>query len=508
MISGQIIEEVNLKTMQVDSRLCGRGKSTDMRKEINESKDSYKVLSPTKMLNKEQSEGLIDSLRIDSTTTNGGMQVTEQLQDVLSNALARVTCTTHVSGLAYLKAVYGGFYDPVDDLHLIIDEALESSIQEAAINVSKDAGHLFLSKLSFRPWHRNSDVFEISPKGGEGLENIASGSSGCDILNSSEQLRLVSQRIVNPLYATLIPRVAFERFQSKLVDKGTASFGCVSLLRPELFANYKSVRCLSAFFDRSEFAIAMSYQGVSFDDVSPVTPTTYRNSERLHIHYLTDEVWTRSLRIRKDSKGVPNMKKVMDFIAGELEGGEFIFNANAEDREALKERLGQEAVVETHGRNDLRHIKKAAFLGSRNLSPFEGEIISQLGIPRDEVDIARGVLAGYQFFMRSNLRVMDSADPVDIYCCDRRMVDFMLDVFPDAQVTKHDIGIQYENLSDARGFNGGRRSESGRKALYPVYFSESEKRAYRRYLGALNSSDLGTLNPSNWHSQQSFQQAS
>jgi hypothetical protein len=500
LISGHAIEETNLKTLQIDSRLCGRGKSTDMREEINVSRDSYEVWSPTKKLNREQTEGLPDSLRVDSTTTQGKTRVADQLQDALSNALARVTCTTHVSGLARLKAVYGNAYNGEVDLHLIIDEALEDSIQEAAINVGKDAGHLFLSKLSFKPWHRNSAVFEVTPEEGGGLEDLASGSSGCDILNSSEQLRLVSQRIVNPLYVTLIPRITFERFQSKLVENGTASFGCVSLLRPELFAGYKSTRCLSAFFDKSEFAIAMSFQGVSFDDVSPATPTTYMNSERLHIHYLTDEVWTRSLRVRKDSKGVPNMKKVVDFVGRKLGGGDFIFNANTGDRGTLEEIPGAELVVETHGRNDLRHMHTAAFLGSRNLSPFEGEVISQLGINREKIDRARGVLAGYQFFMRSNLRVMDSTDPVDIYCCDRRMVEFMLDVFPDAQVTKHDIGLQYENLNDARGTNGGIRKGAGRKSIYPSYFTETDKRAYKRYAGVLGHSE--------WYGKNRFKEAS
>ena len=297
--------------LEIDTRLCGLGKSTDMRSEVNASSDSYELWSPTMKLNQEQTAGLPDSLRVDSTTTQGKVKVVDQLQDALSNALARVTCTTHVSGLARLKTVYGNAYNGEEDLHLIIDEALSESIQETAINVGKDAGQLFLSKLSFKPWRRNNTVYEITPKD-EYLEQLASGSSGCDILNSSDPLRLVSQRIVNPLYATLIPRTAFERFQSKLVENETASFGCVSLLRPELFSGYKSTRCLSAFFDKSEFAIAMKFQGVSFDDVSPATPSTYMNSERLNIHYLTDEVWTRSLRVRKDSKGVPNMKKVVE----------------------------------------------------------------------------------------------------------------------------------------------------------------------------------------------------
>lgn len=489
-----------METIQTDSRPCGRGKSTDMRKEINGSQDRYEVISPTKKLNQEQSEGIPDSVRVDSTTTLGSVRVVEQLHDEIANELSRVICTTHVSGLAYLKAVHGGACRRKEDLHLIIDEALEESIQEAAIKVGKDAGHIFLSKLIFKPWSRNSDVYEVTPKEGGGLEELASGLSGCDILNSSEQLKLVSQRIVNPLYVTLMSRIAFERFQSKLVENGTASFGCVSLLRPELFADYKSTRCSAAYFEMTEFAIAMSYQGVNFDDVSPPTVSTYKNSERLHIHYFTEEVWTRSLRIRKDSSGVPNMKKVVNYIGRELGGGEFIFNANSEDREALEEIPGAELVVETHGRNDLRHIKQAAFLGSRNLSPFVGEIISQLGIPREAVDRARGVLAGYQFFMRSNLREEESTDPVDIYCCDRRMVDFMLEVFPEAEVTKHDIGLQYENLNDARGANGGRRKGAGRKSSYPNYFTEADKKAYKR--------SGCTLSHSEWYGESRYKKAS
>lgn len=490
-----------MKQLVYDDRLCGQGKTTDTHKLITESSERWYLASPSIDLNEEQGESMKGSSRIDTKTIGRETTVKESVAKEIYEEATKVICTTHASLKGLIQSVYGRSLDDPLGLHLVLDEALEGAIKETAIHVGEKAGNLLESMLTFKPWSQSPNIFEVSAKEGGDLEALAAGTSKCDILRASDELRAVAKRVVDPLYITLVPRASYENFRSTLTEKGAAHFASVSLIRPKFFALFKSSRCLSAFFTDTEFALAMQFQGVALEDESPSSPDGYDNSERLHIHYFTDDVWTKTLRVRQDIMGVSNMDKVVGFIGRELGGGEgFIFNANVDDRKLLERIPGAELVVSTHGRNDLRDIKNAAFLGSMNIGPHAGRVITQLGIDREKIDKARGVLAGYQFFMRSNLRVMDSIDPVDIYCCDRRMVDFMLDVFPDAQVTKHDdIGLQYENLKDARDTNGGSRKGAGRKSVYPGYFTEADKKAYQR--------SGRTLGHSEWHGKNRFKKA-
>lgn len=488
-----------MQVIEADSSLCGRGKSTEARRHINQSEDSFVMASPTLRLNKEHADNIEFSLCIDSNTVRGTQSVSDCLYDAVLDGAARVLCTTHASAKVLLSAAYDLVSDTKAGFHLVIDEAMEGAIKDAEITIDKAVWPVLDAMLVFTPWQNNPHVYEVSTKDDGGLVELASGKSECEVLGTSPRLKEVAQHIIDPLYLTLIPRKTYERFHCKLAECGQGLFSCVSLIRRGCFEGFKSVKCLSAFFPRTEFAMALSFQGVSFSDVTPPEQSgVHANSHRLHIHYFTEETWTRTLRERADSKGVSNNRKVLDFIRTDVGDRKLIYNTAVPDRDEAEALLSTGVLVtETHGCNDYRDYDCAAFLGSRNLSPEGGRIVEALGISREAIDMARGGLAGYQFFMRTDLRNEDSERRVDIFCCDRRMVDFMLDVFPDATVTKHDLGLQYEKLEDARKSNGGSREGSGRTSPYPPHFTDSDKRAYRRYRRS-----GGDLSPDVWIQQE------
>jgi hypothetical protein len=180
-----------------------------------------------------------------------------------------------------------------------------------------------------------------------------------------------------------------------------------------------------------------------------------------------------------------------------LKGKTFIYNANEADRDFYNGLVNGELVTETHGRNDLRKYTCAVYLSSRNLHGLEGSLVAQAGIPRNDIDVARGVLAGYQFFMRTALRDSKSMEPIHIYCADSRMVDFMLKTFPYAIVRKHAASLQIKNLDDGREVNGGAREGAGRRPIYPGYFTEADKKRYKRAMHKLTNG-VPSPSPSEW----------
>lgn len=464
-----------------DDRLCGLGKSSDTRKIINSSSERYLIVSPTIALNIEQHANIEGSQRIDSESATKGKTMKDRLEEALLND-TKVICTTHTSLKSILKhSDNKGLANSLSEVNLVIDEELTETIEPNSISVCKDSYPLLLSKIEIKPWSKNRNIYEVSAKDHAGIEEIAYGKSACDIIGSSGMLKKILRKVINPLYLTLIPKSSHDYFILQLKEKGWAQFSTISLLRADSFDRFRAVKTLSAYFPITEYALAMSFQGVKFRNATPQTSTTYRNSKRLHIHYLTDENWTKALRDRADCEEVTNITKVANFIKNELGGKSFIFNANTDDREIFSNIPNSRLVKETHGRNDLRGITNAVYMSSRNLSTRDGKLFEQMGISRGDIDTSRGILAGYQFFMRTALRDPTSKESVNIYCGDKRLTDFMLQVFPNAKVTKHEINLQFEKLDDKRKENGGKRSGAGRKSTYPNYFKEADKKAYRRY---------------------------
>ena len=470
-------------TINYDSRLCGRGKTTDLHSRINESSEQYLISSPTLELNRQQAAAINDSVQIDSSKTTKGETVGPALLEAISDPKVRNIIATHIGLSGLITAMLEEPFRTLERHHLVLDEEFTECTKELTLKVGYEVAYLLLEWMSLAPSEHGANLFDVTASPDSRLNEIAYEASDCDVLNGSKQLKQIAKHVTDPLYRTLILEAGKEALESAVENKRSASFTLVSCLCPTAFIEFKSVTCLSAFFLETEFALVSKALGVKFQDVSPpVKATSFANSHRLHIHYVTNSKWTSERRNLTDDDKSSNMDKVAEFIKGQMNSAPFIFNANQDDRKRLDGWKQSELVVETHGRNDLRHYTKAAFLGSRNVSPQLGSMLDALGVDRAQIDLARTLLAGFQLFMRTNLREEASTERVDIYCMDKLMVDFMLRVFPQATVDLHDIGLLDRKLDDERRHNeGGARPGSGRKSKYPHYFEKRHKRAYQRH---------------------------
>lgn len=466
-------------TLNYDERLCGRGKTTDLWKRINESDEQFLVVSPTLQLNNQQADGIADCRRIDTETTKSDETVREALLDAIGDNQHRSIVATHRSLPALIRDMREEAFRSLGNYNLVLDEAFTDSVAEMTFTFGHEIATLLLDEwVDIRPSDLWPDVWEVADSGSDRLLELASEETGCSVLNNSKELQKFASKVLDPLYRTFIHKTGLGKLQAEKNNKRLARFTVVSFLCPTAFADFKSVTCLSAFFQDTEYALIASALGVDFLNTTPdSTCPTYANSKRLTIHYVTERKWTSEYRQLLDEDGRSNIGKLTEFIRERMGSSPFIFNAHRDDRPLLDGWEKAELVTETHGRKDLRHHTKAAFLGSRNATPELGVLLSAMEVRRDEIDSARTLLAGYQLFMRTNLRQESSTEEVEIYCTDRNMVDFMLKVFPDAAVKFHDMVLQDKKLGDRRKFNpGGAREGAGAKAKYPGFFEERHKK--------------------------------
>lgn len=472
-----------------DGRLCGLGKTTEQHRTINNSSESYLVASPTKALNLEQKVGIDECHRIDSDAINWSSRVRHEVEEAVSFGQHRNISITHSALPGLLESTFDSAWKVTANRHLIIDESFDQfCVKELSYNFSPEIGCILLSLLNFQESELSAELLEVSPSNTRRLREWAKGSTGCAVLNRASPLKAVARDVLNPMYRTLITKASQQSFIERTEGSIPAQFSIVSILRPEALDGFRSISNLSALFPMTEYALIMQAQGVTFEDVTPAnSPSHYPDSSRVNIHYYTENNWSSDLRTKVDDRNRTNISKIVSHVKSQLGDSPFIFNSHTDDRKAIDKLDNAELVTETHGRNDLRKYTKAAFLGSRNITPQLAEVVKLLGIDRAAMDMARTVLAGYQFFMRTDLRVKDSQKQVDLFCCDRRTVNFMLGMFPDAHVQMHDVDLQMTKLDDLRVNNGGNRSGSGRRQLYPAGWSNADKMARRRYLKTIDS---------------------
>ncbi len=469
-----------------DGRLCGLGKTTQQHEFINASEEMFLIASPTKALNEEQEKGIKDCYRIDSDTLKKwGSKVKHELEQAMIGGSYKNIAITHSALPGLLQNTFESEWKITANRHLVIDESFDQfCIKELSYKLSTEIYGLLLSMLDFTESDLSSELMDVTvkPEKRKRFVEWSKAQTECTVLNHASPLKAIATNILNPMYRTLMTKAAFEKLESLKDSEFRSSFSIVSILRPETLAGFKSVTHLSAHFLLTEYALIMQAQGVKFTDITPKdTPSTYKNSHRLKLHYFIDRNWTKTLSDYVDEDGKTNIDKAVGWVEQLSDGSPFIFNAHTDSREDIDKLDSATLVKATHGQNNLRDQTKAAFLGIRNVKPQVEQAIKHLGIERDNIDTARTVLTGYQFFMRTDLRNLNSEKPIDLYCCDLRMVQFMKTMFPDAEVIKHDIGIQETKLDDHRINNGGKRENSGRKGEYPNGWSEADKAAWRYY---------------------------
>ncbi|MDO9714478.1 hypothetical protein, partial [Paracraurococcus lichenis] len=117
-----------------------------------------------------------------------------------------------------------------------------------------------------------------------------------------------------------------------------------------------------------------------------------------------------------------------------------------------------------HGRNDLMHYRRVAWLAAMKASQFEvATLFDAVGITADEIAEWRERNALYQFVMRGDLRRFDSVEQNVVYVFSRQQAEYLRRRL--GGTTRHVPGVvQDAPVSTKPAVVGERMSPSERKA--------------------------------------------
>jgi hypothetical protein len=114
------------------------------------------------------------------------------------------------------------------------------------------------------------------------------------------------------------------------------------------------------------------------------------------------------------------------WIKQDAGGDPVLWSANDRLKAKVKLALADHISPKAHGRNDLQHYKRVAWLVAMKASKFEiGTLKEVCGMSAHELTEWREYNSMYQFVMRCILRDFTSAEPVVIYVFSRRQAEYL-----------------------------------------------------------------------------------
>jgi len=419
--------------MRVNAAIAGTGKSTNIRKKLETSKDSYLVAVPTIELNAEYERYLPEVIdRIDSNVQNlDNSIINEIMESITSSGHMGITHTSLHSVLK--KDRPKGWFDK----HLIIDETLDASIQHYSYDLSFLSPIVNLLDVIEHP--TNQDIFILYLNDFLAVDCVISGGIKDDSIGkiTTSILRTLS----DPSYLHLTSKKLWNEFKEDIESFSAGRLIFTSLLHADCFNSFSSVEVLAADFYQSEMCLALELQGVKFEDRTHDKRQTHPNSELITIHYFSDRNWSKGLRDKQDNAETTNTKKIAKFFMDKINSRDFIWNANLDDRKDLEGIFKQEALTAVHGVNTYSDYTAAIFMPSRNLNPEFNDLFQEVGISPEKISFARTQLAAYQFVMRLAIRKKDNEKPCDLFVMDKQTADFLKTRFPNAKVMKRSIDL-------------------------------------------------------------------
>jgi hypothetical protein len=163
----------------------------------------------------------------------------------------------------------------------------------------------------------------------------------------------------------------------------------------------------------------VSFEPMEFERRKRVVPT----EDRVTICYFSEH---RDSSITRFREGDLPLEAVSAWIKKEAGAVPVLWTAN--ERLRAKSKLDQRDFIspKAHGRNDLQHHTRVAWLAAMKASQFEiGTLREVCGMTAQELIDWRESNAMYQFVMRGALRDFSSAGPVVIYVFSRRQADYL-----------------------------------------------------------------------------------
>lgn len=161
------------------------------------------------------------------------------------------------------------------------------------------------------------------------------------------------------------------------------------------------------------------FEPIEFERRKRLIPT----AQRVTIRYFSDH---RDSSITRFREGDLPLESVSEWIKIDSGGEPVLWTANEKLRAKVK--LDQQDYIspKAHGRNDLQHYKRVAWLTAMKPSQFEvGSLREVCGMTAAELTQWREFNAMYQFVMRGVLRDFSSAEQAVVYVFSRRQAEYL-----------------------------------------------------------------------------------
>jgi hypothetical protein len=188
---------------------------------------------------------------------------------------------------------------------------------------------------------------------------------------------------------------------------------------------FKAVRMLGDELRRSITAKVwtekwgVKFQDEDFNKRKRLIPTTARTK----IKYFAEH---RDSSITRFREGDLPLTAISEYIKNDALNQAVLWTANEKLKDACALPTEDFASPKSHGRNDLQHYERVAWLAAMKASKFEiASLKNVCGMNNQDLTDWREYNALYQFVMRTILRDYNSAVPITVYVFSRKQADYL-----------------------------------------------------------------------------------
>lgn len=422
------------------SELTGTGKTGKILDKISTDTNRYIIAVPNKVLCKEiftrlTERNVLEGIQIINMDTHDKPSIFLS-KKMKSPRNIRIIITTHAS---YQLALNDGLITNIKNKwSLIIDEEL-TFYKNHEFNVSELSKDII--EKTVRVEEYNDKFYEIKPVSKRLWNEIIIGECDETFLNHDEYVTLVKYAH-SEHYTTLVPKDNFHAFMDDDADfmkRKFKKFYCISICNEKYFETFNETVILSSFFEDTISFKLLKWMGLELERIPlPYMKTTHPNSHLININYYCRSNWSNILKSKfvDDSIKKQTLEQyIKEQILLDLENTKYIFSANVDFRNHFSNGL---LVTSTHGVNKYINHTNMVFMSSLNATASLVNILSNFGITRKEIDFSRNVLHAYQFISRGAVRKPNNGEDINVYVMDKRTVDFLKIIYPNANVKYHD----------------------------------------------------------------------
>ncbi|ASV44099.1 hypothetical protein PBI_SCTP2_84 [Salicola phage SCTP-2] len=364
-----------------------------------------------------------------------------ELKTRLRNKTRNVLITTHASFILGVRST-----QMLDDWNLIMDEEM-SLYKEHEINVTKPTVDILNSTITYKEY--DSNFYRIEASNVLLWMNIANETIKDSFLHNNDYTDMV-KHVMNDKFVTLVSQHNYEKFveyNDEMDDNGKrfSKFYAMSFINIDFFNQFKTVTVISSFFEKTISYKLLQEFGCNMKKVSvPTYFSKHPNSDKITLHYFFEKNWSTHLRKSKVNRQKTMEELIYDKLISLIGDKPFLYNANVSFRSMFSKGT---LAISTHGINRYKGYSELVFMPSLNATSSIVSILSNFGLNRHDIDFSRNVLSAYQFVSRGAIRDLNNSKDVNIYVMDRRTVDFLKTVFPDAKVEYHETEIGQQDQS-------------------------------------------------------------